>query len=141
MLDPAFRNPAGESCPGSAYPAEAIAFTSLFSSFFSLQLVLAAILPTAFPRNLPGTPKSQKIRLFAQKVVPRTQVLSVFRSIYVFHTFGVDLWFVFHEKTIKKPRNSCTAALVFFELTTLTILCILRYESHFPCFCFYHVFR
>ena len=47
----------------------------------------------------------------------------------------------FSSKIDEKTGNYCTAAPFFFDLATLTIVCILQYESHFPCFCFYQVFR
>ena len=135
------RNPAGGSCPGYASPAEASTFPTFFSSFFPPQIFLAKILHKAFPRDLPGSPKSQKKRLFAKKVVPRTLFLSILRSLHVFHTFSIDLWSVFHEKMKEKTSKSFTAAPDFLDLATLTIVRVLQYESHFSCFCFYHAFR
>ena len=135
------RNPAGGSCPGYASPAEATGFPTFFSSFFPPQIFPAKILHKAFPRDLPGSPKSQKKRLFAKKIVPRTLFLSILRSLHVFHTFSIDLWSVFHEKMKKKTSKSFIAAPVFFDLATLTIVCILRCERHFSCFRFYQVFR
>ena len=42
---------------------------------------------------------------------------------------------------MKKQATIAQQRLFFFDLATLTIVCILQYESHFPCFCFYQVFR
>ena len=81
------RNPAGGSCPGYASPAEATSFPTFFSSLFSPRNLSRKIVRRASPRDAPGTPKSSKVRLFAKKVVPRTQFFSLVWSIPLFQTF------------------------------------------------------
>ena len=135
------KKPAGGSCPGSAWPAEAITFTSFFSSFFSPRNFSPEIPPRASPGDTPGTPKSREFRLFATKVVPGTLFLSIFWSISVFHTFWFDFWSVFHRKIMKKQTIISQPHLFFFDLATLRIVCILRCERHVLYFCFYQDFH
>ena len=139
--EPWLRNPAGGSCPGSASPAEASAFQTFFSSIFSPRNLLPKILPRASPGDAPGTPKTSKVRHFAKKSRPQDPTFLVFSVDPCFSHFL--LWFLvtFSWKTSGKKRIRERPCTFFLDLATLTIVCILQYESHLSCFCFHQVFH
>ena len=92
----------------------------------------------------PGIPKSSlKIELLLKKVGPTVIFLSIFVRKYSFHDFlrfFIDFPPENTEKSVKKAMYIFTAAVVFFNMATLTKHRILRYESFFFIFCVFAFF-
>ena len=90
--------------------------------------------PGRLPGDPEGPPKSTKDRFFAKNGIQNANFCRFLcgKPFFVFCT-----WFFFVlprkivEKSTKKAVHFFTAALVFFNMPTLTKPCILQYESNF----------